>query len=503
MKSNYLVVLVFCLSIILLFFSFYFRPELGDEGILAMDGWRILRGEIPQKDFFQFIPPLSSYVQSTFFKLFGPSIFAIRLLGFVYGIILMVLTFLLYRKFIKSLMIISTALSFIVPFGVSTWLFGSHHWLVDILQIGGGIALYYACEKQSQLFAVVSGLFFGCATFTLQDQGGYLVIGLVIATFIVSKNKKKFFLNSAISAVVTFSLFSFPLILTTSFKDIFNDWVIFPFFHYKKGNQFSFINYLNQINGSWSLEAIRVSPLYAISSAISSTFQCFTPVLSLGSLLILFVKRYLEETKFVFVSIISISFLLGAFHRLAMTNLAWAFVSLFPFYILLDKLIEKKSKKLEVFIYFFVYLFLISNLVFSIFRSIHCIETGDSFAVYCGVGKYRFFDPYKSKNLKEFVEVIEGKVPKNEPMFCVGYIPLINFITGHPNPTKFNFVLRGGYNSKEQLVSWLNSLEEKKVEWGIGEKEVINENNIKLLLPAYEIYYQNVRYVLLKRKIER
>lgn len=502
MRNKILILFIFVCSIFLLFASFYFRPELGDEGILAMDGWRVWKGEIPHRDFFQFIPPLAAYVQASVFKLFSPSIFAVRLLGFLYGIIIFILTYFFYKKFIKSEIVVATALSFIIPFGVGSWFFGSHHWLVAILQIGGGIAFIYALEKKSKLWTIISGIFFGSAIFTLQDQGGYLVLGLIFCAFFVSKKEKNFFLISAASAIVSFLFLSLPLVLASSFKEIFWQWVDFPLFQYKgaQGNQFSISNYFQQIVSSWSIEAIKVSPLYALSSSISSTFQCLTPILSIGSLLFLWLRERFNKAKLIFISIISVSFLLGAFHRLAMTNLAWAFVSLLPFYIVLDRLIEKREGKLKFFAYVFAIFFIISNVVFSFSRSFHCLRTGDSFIVNSSAGKYRFFNPYKAHSLSGLIEAIEKNVPPEEPMFCVGYIPLVNFMTKHPNPTPFNFMLVGKYYSEKQISLWVLSVETKKVKWGITAKENLDEQKGKILLANYNVKYSNENYVLWERK---
>jgi len=66
---------MFALSTLSLSTSFNWDPILGDEGILAMDGFRICKGEVPNRDFFQFIPPLSGYLQAMSFKISGFSVF--------------------------------------------------------------------------------------------------------------------------------------------------------------------------------------------------------------------------------------------------------------------------------------------------------------------------------------------------------------------------------------------------------------------------------------------
>jgi len=501
LKGQLLISLVVLLSIILLFVSFYFRPELGDEGILAMDGWRVYRGEIPQKDFFEFIPPLSAYIQSTFFKIFSVSVFSLRLLGLVYAILLILIVYVFYKKFIKNDVVISLSLSFLVPFGFCSWLFGSHHWLVAILQISGGILLLHSLNTKSKLYSVLSGILFGFSVFTLQDQGGYLIIGLIIGSFFIAIEERKIFIISSVSSILTFFFLCLPLAYATSVRQLFWDWVYFPLFHYKgaAGNKFTIENFINQILSSWSLEAIRVSPFYAISASLSETFIALTPFLSVLSMVYIIKKRVIDRTKVVLVTIFSLSFLFGAFHRLAITNLSWGFAALLPFYVLIENELKNGKKGQKVLVALSVAIFLTSNLVFAISRINHSLKVGDSYLVQSAAGKYRFFNPYTSESLSNFIKSIDN-VPQNEPMFCIGYVPLINFLTNHPNPTPFNFILPGGYYSKEQIKLWIYSVESKKVEYGISEKKILNEEQGRMLLPNYEAVYSNDLFILWKRK---
>ena len=53
----------------------HFRTQIdsNDEGLAAMGAWRILRGEVPYRDFFAFATPLSFYLVAPWYALFGPS----------------------------------------------------------------------------------------------------------------------------------------------------------------------------------------------------------------------------------------------------------------------------------------------------------------------------------------------------------------------------------------------------------------------------------------------
>lgn len=58
-----------------------FRPlgNLYDEGIAASGGYRILRGEAPYRDFWTWYAPGEFYEHAALFRLFGPSLMAVRL----------------------------------------------------------------------------------------------------------------------------------------------------------------------------------------------------------------------------------------------------------------------------------------------------------------------------------------------------------------------------------------------------------------------------------------
>jgi hypothetical protein len=53
----------------------HFRTQIdsNDEGIAAMGAWRILRGEVPYRDFFAIETPLSFYLVAPLYALFGVS----------------------------------------------------------------------------------------------------------------------------------------------------------------------------------------------------------------------------------------------------------------------------------------------------------------------------------------------------------------------------------------------------------------------------------------------
>ncbi|GEM_PF-1140695 len=533
------IIAVILVSVALLFLSFYLKPVLGDEGILAMDGWRISKGEVPQRDFFQFIPPLAAYIQALFFMIFSPSIFSIRFLGLLYGFVILVLAFLFNQKFIRNELMLALSLSQIVPFGVGGWLFGSHHWLCAIFQLAGALVLLSAFKRRLPILSAFSGVLLGLAVFSLQDQGAYAVMGLFAASIFVSGDSRKLFLISAFSATISFVLLSLPIALASSPYQLYRDWIYFPLFNYKEvsGNQFSLLKIAQKFAAEWNFEVIKRAPFYGIGSSISSSFLFLTPILSVFSLIYLWIRSrcmvgndiYCEEVqannhpplqnegdlnqpvqireirelplqKLLILTVFSLAFLLGAFHRLALTNLSWAFVALFPFYISLDDLLNRRNKYFRGASFIVGIALILASLSFSISRLHLCLQKEKIYTVESMAGKYKFFNPKEAKSLQDFISEIEKNVPRGEPMYCVGYIPLVNFMTKHPNPTALNFVFPGKYYSKDQLFLWIETIEKNKIIWGISERTVMDESTGTRLMPKYEAVFANDRYILWRRK---
>jgi hypothetical protein len=147
--TSFLPLAVFLLGIFLLAANLDLKPLVGDEGVLAMDAWRINQGQVPQRDFFELIPPVAAYVQAAVFYILGPSVLSLRLLGALYGVALLVLAWVAGRLYLKNPLFISLPLALLIPFGVGVWPFASHHWLADIFLLAALLALDRAFNAHS------------------------------------------------------------------------------------------------------------------------------------------------------------------------------------------------------------------------------------------------------------------------------------------------------------------------------------------------------------------
>src|ERR1044071_3009268 len=85
-----------CLAYLCLFLRYTTLEP--DEGIVLQGAERILRGEIPYRDFFSFYTPGSFYLISIVFRLFGDSFVIARFSLAVAGAICSVIAYLLARR---------------------------------------------------------------------------------------------------------------------------------------------------------------------------------------------------------------------------------------------------------------------------------------------------------------------------------------------------------------------------------------------------------------------
>ncbi|HNQ79136.1 MAG TPA: hypothetical protein PKJ37_11360 [Acidobacteriota bacterium] len=492
--------LVLLISFLLMCLNFASDPQLGDEGVLAMDGWRILRGEVPHRDFFQGFPPLAAYVQALSFRILSPSVLSVRLLGFFYGIILISAALFFFRSFISDKLVMAAALSIIVPAGFGNWMFGSHHWLCAILQLSGAILLLASLRKGSLGLSACSGMALGLAVFTLQDQGGYAVIGLLAVSAVVPGENRKLFVTASLSAIASFLALSAFLALYAGPGQLFFDWVYFPLFFYKQLHKADAGAVLGYFTDEWNWSYVSRAPLYAVGSALKNDFMMVSPLLALLSLAWLWVKKARPREELAVLTVFPAAFFLGALHRFSPTNLVWGFPLTLPFFALMDHFCSKAGKWKQAALASSAFLMMV---FFAISLGEAHIISSSSYPKYeieSRAGRYSTMDGRKAESVNGILDEIDRRVPEGEPMFCVGYVPLVNFLSGRPNPTRFNFFHFGVFFSPGQTISFRESLEQGKVSWGVSLRENMNERNGGSILPGFRPVFANEMFVLWEKK---
>src|SRR5438874_9019302 len=129
-----------------------------DEGIVLQGGERILRGEVPYRDFFSFYTPGSFYLVAFLFRLLGDSLVVARLSLAVAGAACSVITYALARR-VCSRGIALFAASLTTGTGFAYRFLVLHNWYSTSLACLAVYAAVRSLESHKTFWAFATGCF--------------------------------------------------------------------------------------------------------------------------------------------------------------------------------------------------------------------------------------------------------------------------------------------------------------------------------------------------------
>jgi hypothetical protein len=445
---------------------FYFRCFnqkllLGDEGVALMNGWRIALGEIPHRDFFEFIPPASFLPTAALFKLFGPSILISRILAFFLSALLIFSLDFLLRQMEADFSLRILSVSLLIPFGVPYWPIPSHHWWADIFcLLSASFFLKASAGNSVKLSAFLAGVFMGLAVCSLQDQGGYflILIAVLFLPFLPGISRK----NIVLFSFCGFAAASLPFVLwllpTAGFNILYNDLIIFPLnsYHNLEAHKAHFFSGWSQFFPLLTASNLLKAPVYLVSMAVMAFFFMLLPVISLAGILISRVRKSFSSLKLALAAAVFLSFLATALHRWSFTNVVWALpglvVPLTFFY----------APKTKYFARTAALSLSLAAIMFS--ASFYGLADPSHMVSVSGEGgSLKVFHSGESVDLAQLVDYLESHKGKNDTLFCGGFSGLVNVLTLMKNPTPFNDFV--DYNTEEQLHALSGSLKSGRGNW--------------------------------------
>ncbi len=165
-----------------LFYLYYQRvhPLFGDEFNILVQAERVIDGQVPYRDFFQFITPGSIYLSALWLELFGKSIWSIKILSALEGALVFLMVYLLLKNITKSKIVTAIVLLFTLCFCTTFWPFVSHHWISTISAL---ISIYFMTvfiHRRDTILLLSSGFFAGITFVVLQNKGGLIFIALLL-----------------------------------------------------------------------------------------------------------------------------------------------------------------------------------------------------------------------------------------------------------------------------------------------------------------------------------
>ena len=224
-------------------FSFRGVPFLskGDQTFFWVYALRILRGEWPYRDFFQFTPPGTDLFFAMLFKLFGPHIWVMNFAVIILGVALSWLCFQLAKQFMEQGMAALATLLFVVLV-YSGRLDATHHWFSLFAVL---LAVKILMPERTALRVGVAGALLGVGSFFTQTTGaaGLLAIVASLAWERFSMQKSwRTIVQQQILLVVVFgiawSALSAPFILVAGWKQFWYLQVTYPRRYVISGHSF-------------------------------------------------------------------------------------------------------------------------------------------------------------------------------------------------------------------------------------------------------------------------
>jgi hypothetical protein len=142
----------------------------GDQGFFWMYAERLLKGELPYRDFFQFTPPGTDVVYFAAFALFGARIWVTNAVVVVLGTALAGVCYCLARGLMsKASAALATAIWIVLVVGQA--LSGTHHAWSALAVMGAVVAVSRGDGPPSCGRFAIGGAFLGLASFFTQTQG--------------------------------------------------------------------------------------------------------------------------------------------------------------------------------------------------------------------------------------------------------------------------------------------------------------------------------------------
>jgi 4-amino-4-deoxy-L-arabinose transferase-like glycosyltransferase len=245
--------LIFVISLLYLFL---FRRHSGidpDEGIVLQGADRILRGEVPYRDFFSFYTPGSFYLVAALFKVFGNSFLVARTSIAVVGAGCSVITYLLSRR-VCSRKIALLAAAFTMTNSVAYRFLVLHNWYSTFFACLTIFAAVKLLESEKPGWGLATGSLAALTILIEQSKGAGLCLGLVVGFLILVGLGGRLYIHFRGLMVLAVG-FLWPWIGTFSYftsrhavKIMLQDWS-WPLLHYTRANHVPY-GYQN-----WTAEA--------------------------------------------------------------------------------------------------------------------------------------------------------------------------------------------------------------------------------------------------------
>lgn len=442
---------------------FDYRCIPGDEGIVVQLAWKISEGQIPHRDYFFSVPPVTFLLLGAWFKILGVNVFAERLFVLAQAIALVVLSDALLRRYTTNLLARCAVWIFLIPVGVYAWPVPSYHWIVAIFQLGAALALLNSRDSDGNTrWGIASGTLTALAGLSLQDQGGYFLIGLLVFYFPWIQNRavrRRMFRSWAMGGLSVAGLFAAYLLPKIPVADLYHQWIEFPVTGgYQKvaGNEPTFWKDLSEIgNESWRL-AFGNMPWHTGSESALISLLAAMQIGAVAIFILSIRQRWQTTTRIGLLAALVVSFLGSSLHRYSLTNLVWAAPALILVVAWgIGRLAERRHLRPRAIGWSGATLVIAVAIAFGV-GNLQIASSAATVDIAGRAGTLRSFGFSDEARIRHYVTAIEQHVPRDAPLFCTGYVGVVNFLTLRPNPTRHAQLVE--FNTEEHAQEVVASL---------------------------------------------
>lgn len=460
--------LIFLVSLAYLSLFRHFSTRDLDEGIILQAAERVLRGQIPYRDFFLFYTPGSVCIQAALFKLFGDSLVVARMgIAFV-GAVCSTIAYCLARR-VCSRRISLLAAGLTAALSVTYRFVVVHNWYSTLFAT---LALYAAVrllESGDRSWAFMLGSLAALTTLIEQSKGGALCGGLVLAYVILqigSSEKRRNWSNLPALGLG----FIWPWVLTflyfganKSVGVMFQDW-LWPLYHYTQANHvfYGHLSWAQSVRDSLYTEPLGIR----IWEYLSLSPLLIVPLLPLvATVWFAFWTHELWKRRtsspdagyYVLMSAVSLGLLLCIL--IVRTDITDFMYQVPVWYVVLAWILQPRNTKYRLLQKFRPYLLVYVCVAFGMM----------SFALLLGVNSASVRTETRrgilmTVNQETVIPAIQARVPAGSELLVYPYLPLYNYLTATHSPARVDY-FQVGMSTSEQAQDIIQSLQTQNTRW--------------------------------------
>jgi hypothetical protein len=448
----------------------HFRTQIdsNDEGIATMGAWRVLRGEVPYRDFFAIETPLSFYVVAPLYALFGVSFTVGRVVTQLLGVALVASVLRLSLRWIPSPLYAAVPLAFLCQAGVGLLPFASHHWFADVFCLASLVAAERALSTDRWVWWPLAGAAAALAFESLQDQGVLILVGVGLVAALAPRAEDRLasvfrFLGGAILAGLPLAL----IVLSRSgVAAAWHDLVVFPLTAYRQtpGNAYGFFQPFGEILAQWTSGAWRHAPVFTAAASITSLVLIAAPIAAVPLILWTWRRRGGATTAAALLLAGVVAFVLTACHRWAPINLQWAAA---PPALALGWWLHHEheaSPRIRRFTTLVACTLLLAFGVFGMGRIGQAMEPRIWSDIDSPAGRTRIPSRATGQLVQEMITTVGQRVPPQDSLLVYGW-PTWGFATLHPCPVRWDGFAPPDFPPGAYGQSAIAEVEDKRVAW--------------------------------------